>query len=76
MVVDAYSIYVYIYRSVITVETSYTIYAASYGISLIGKLSYVRCGENEVTLEEALLSGDPSLLPGAPSLEEQLDKIN
>ena len=76
MVVDAYSIYVYIYRSAVTSEASYSVYAASYGISLVGKLSFVRCGENEVTLEEALLAGDPSLQPDAPTLEEQLDKIN
>lgn len=76
MVVDAYSIYVYIYRSAVTKEASYGVYAGSYGISLVGKLSFVRCGENEVTLEEALLAGDPSLQPDALTLEEQLDKIN
>lgn len=70
ILVSAYSIYVYIYRNIMTAEPAYAVYATSYGIQLIGKCTYIRCGENEVTLQDALLGGDPSLLPGALTFEE------
>ena len=65
IIVNAYSIYVYIYRNIETGEAQYAVYASSYAISLIGRCTYIRCGENEVSLEDALLGGDPSLSPGA-----------
>jgi hypothetical protein len=52
---------VYIYRNIDTQDTAYAIYASSYAVSLIGKCTYIRCGENEVSLQDALLGGDPSL---------------
>lgn len=76
IMVNTYSIYVYIYRNIVTSEPAYAIFATSYGIQLIGKISYIRCGENEVTLEDALLLKDPSLQPGALTVEEQINQIN
>lgn len=76
IIVNCYSIYVYIYRNVVTDEPAYAIYATSYGIALIGKVAYVRCGENAVTLDQALLNGDPSLKPGALTAEQQIDAVN
>jgi len=60
ILVNAYSIYVYIYRYIITQDAAYAIYASSYILSLVGKFVNIRCGENEVSLEDALLAGDPS----------------
>ena len=63
--VNCYSIYVYVYRNVVTNEPAYAIYATSYGIALLGKVAYIRCGENAVSLDQALLNGETSLKPGA-----------
>ena len=60
----------YIYRNVQTAEPAYAVYASSYGIQLVGQCIYVRCGENEVSLEDALLGGDPSLQPGALTFDQ------
>jgi len=76
ILVNCYSIYVYIYRNIVTSEPAYAIFATSYGIQLIGKVSYIRCGENEVSLENALLARDPSLQPGAPTIEDKINAIN
>jgi len=70
ILVSAYSIYVYIYRNVQTSEPAYAVYATSYAIQMAGKFTYIRCGENEVSLEDALLARDPSLQPDALSFEE------
>jgi len=67
---------VYIYRNIDTQDTAYAIYASSYAVSLIGKCTYIRCGENEVSLQDALLGGDPSLAQGAKSMEQQINDIN
>jgi len=76
ILVNAYSIYVYIYRNIDTNDAAYAIYASSYAVSLIGKCTYIRCGENEVSLQDALLGGDPSLSAGAKTIEQQINEIN
>lgn len=74
--VNCYSIYVYIARSIETSYAAYSIYATSYGIQLLGKLSYVRCGKNSVSLDNALLAKDPSLQTNAPTVEQQINAVN
>lgn len=73
MLVDAYSIYVYLYRQIQTDEAQYAIYASSYALDLVGKVVNVRCGDKEVSLEDALLSGKPLDII---DIDSQIDAIN
>lgn len=76
IIVNCYSIYVYVYRNVVTNEPAYAIYATSYGIALLGKVAYIRCGENAISLDQALLNGETSLRPGYQSVEQQISAVN
>jgi hypothetical protein len=71
LLVDAYSVYVYIFRSIDTDNQLYSIFATTAALSFTGRVLNIRCGDEAVSLIDAFTSDDISLNPNKrPSIDE------
>lgn len=70
LLVDAYAFYTYSSQTE-TESSIYSLYATTAALSFTGKCLNVRCGQQALSLYDALWSGDSSLQANASDFVEQ-----